>query len=275
MVRDFVRRLVDRCAARIASEIRRQSPGPSNREQYAAIAELSARYAKTDVGMKELRVFSQNGEDGVLAEILSRVGIGAGFFVEFGVEDGTECNTRFLAEVLGWGGVYFEPDTESFPLLEGRYANRHDVVTMKKLVTPETVNTLFTEACVPTTFDVLSIDVDGQDYWIWEAIEDFQPSVVVIEYNSALPAAERLVEARGQTHQWDETDSFGASIAALQGLGERKGYTLVYLEIAGVNAFFVRNEYANLFGPAPTMRSPNYWLRGRGHPPGAGEYVSV
>jgi hypothetical protein len=265
--------MIDRLAARIAYEVRRDTPG-TTREQYSAISELQRRYATADLGAHDLRVWSQNGEDGVLAEILARVGIGDGFFVEFGVEDGLECNTRFLAEVLGWSGVYFEPDPDKFPILSARFANRGDVVTVNEFVMPATVNAQFEAAGVPETFDVLSIDVDGQDYWIWEALDGYRPSVVVIEYNSSLPADERLVEPRG-AGPWDHTSYGSASIGALVQLGRRKGYELVHLELAGVNAFFVQTDHAARFAPVRAWRSPNLGLDGRGQRPGDGEYTRI
>src|SRR3974390_384214 len=110
-MRDPVRRVADRVARRIAFEIRRTAdPLPlQTREQYLAIALMrDRRQHDGDLSASELRVFSQNGEDGVLGEIFARIGADHRFFVEFGVEDGVECNTRFLAEVLGWSGVYIE-----------------------------------------------------------------------------------------------------------------------------------------------------------------------
>jgi hypothetical protein len=119
---------------------------------------------------------------------------------------------------------------------------------------------------------VLVIDVDGQDYWIWEALEGYSPRVVVVEYNSGLAAPESRVEPR-TSPAWDRSDHFGASLGALRALGEAKGYRLVHCELAGVNAFFVRDELARAFVEPPLPRGPNYGLRGHRHPPGSGSYV--
>ena len=162
-----------------------------------AVALLRDRY-KNDHGLStaELRVFSQNGEDGVLAEIFARIGTEQRFFVEFGVGTGVECNTRFLAEVLGWSGVYFEVDSNRFESLALRLGNRPDVVVAQRMVTPANINEEFAAAAVPPEFDLLSIDVDGQDYWIWEALRGYSPRVVVVEYNSGLAAEESRVEPK-------------------------------------------------------------------------------
>ena len=273
-MRDPLRRLVDRLARRIAYEVRndRRRYGET-REQYLAIASLRERYHDDGLSAAELRVFSQNGEDGVLAEIFSRIGVEARFFVEFGVESGVECNTRFLAEVLGWSGVYFECDPRGFDTLSRRLDNRPDITIAQRMVTPANINDEFAAADVPAEFDLLSIDVDGQDYWIWEALDGYAPRVVVIEYNSSLAADERLVEPKNISSTRDFSDFFGASLGAIRALGETKGYRLVHCELSGVNAFFVREDLAAAFVVPPVPRGPNFYLLGRGHPSGSGEYV--
>jgi hypothetical protein len=275
-MRDPVRRFVDRIARRVAYEVRNDSRRyGETRDQYLALSALRARYRDSGDGLAatELRVFSQNGEDGVLAEIFARIGAESRFFVEFGVESGVECNTRFLAEVMGWSGVYFECDAHSFDALSKRLENRPDITVAQRMLTPENVSAEFAAAGVPSDFDLLSIDVDGQDYWIWEAVEGFNPRVVVIEYNSSLAAEQRLVEPKAASGPKEFDDSFGASLGAVRALGERKGYRLVHCELAGVNAFFVRDDLAAPFTTPPVPRGPNYYLLGRGHPPGSGKLV--
>ena len=144
----------------------------------------------------ELRGLSQNGEDGVLAEILARIGAENRFFVEFGIESGREGNCVYLAQVAGWDGLFIEADPDLHRELSKRYAANGRVQTVQALVTPGNVEQLFADAGVPESLDILSIDVDGADYWIWEALEAYRPRIVVIEYNSALPADARLVQPR-------------------------------------------------------------------------------
>ncbi len=273
-MRNLIRWVVSRITRRIARQVWLQEPPPV-RSQYEAIALLATRYGFHSLSAAELRAFSQNGEDGVLAEIFSRIGTTNQFFVEFGVQDGLECNTRLLMEVLGWSGVYFEPDLESFPRLSARLQNRDDVLTLCEFVTPDNVNTLFAQAEVPAEFDLLSIDIDGQDYWVWDALEGFRPRVVVIEYNAALPVEPRVVEKKGAV--LDRRTSFnfvGASLGAMRDLGRRKGYTLVHAELAGVNLFFIRDDLANTFEPS-LARGSNHYLRGYTHPRPTGQTVEV
>lgn len=254
----------------------------SDRAVYLALAELRRRDEEIDAGPSphtedgpltpfELRVFSQNGEDGVLSEILRRIGAGERFFVEFGIESGREGNCVYLADVSGWRGLFIEPDADLFAELERKYRTDPGVQTVTARVTPSNVEELFSRAAVPAEPDVLSIDIDGQDYWVWEALSAYKPRVVVVEYNSALDPGRRLVEPPGGGHGWDGTAYTGASLDALCSLATAKGYRLVHTELAALNAFFVRADLAAGRFPdndrVPRRASPNYFLGGYEHPP--------
>jgi hypothetical protein len=217
----------------------------------------------------EYQVCSQNGEDGVLAEVLRRIGVRERTFVEFGVETGSEGNCVALADIGGWNGLFIEADPDAHHHLHQKYRWSDAVRTLHAAVTPQSVQDLFVRGGVPEQLDVLSIDIDGGDYWVWQAIEAYRPRVVVIEYNSALDPAQRLVQPADHA-AWDGTDFFGASLGALVELAGRKGYRLVHCELAGVNAFFVHGDEPGEF-PAPEdvqRRGPNYYLGAFGHPPG-------
>ena len=253
------------------------------RATYLALQALGARYGEhgragaetppaEDLTRHELRVFSQNGEDGVIEAILRRVGHGQPSFVEFGVEAGTEGNCIFLADVLGWPGLFMESDPAKFAFLEGKYAARPEVRTVQASVRPENVETLIRSAALPDEPAVLSIDVDGIDYWIWRALA-LRPRLVVIEYNAHLPRDAELVQPLEPEMAWDGTDYFGASLEALRRLAQGKGYRLVHTDLAGVNAFFVREDLGGPFLPEHrvAVRAPNYFLSGTGHPPHEGD----
>ena len=254
--------------------------GTDTRTTYLALAALAERYATHprgagvhgDLTPHELRVFSQNGEDGVIEEIMRRIGIGPRHFVEFGVESGIEGNCVFLADVLGWSGLFMEADPARFADLEGKYRHRPQVRTVRALVHPSNVNGLLRDAGVPEEPDVLSIDVDGIDLWIWAAIAGVRARVVVIEYNSSLDPAAALTQPLEPPMAWDGTAYFGASLGALRRVAAARGYRLVHTDVAGVNAFFVRADLAAPFPEeaAVPVRAPNYFLRGTGHPPHQG-----
>ena len=258
----------------------------TDRTIYLALAELARRYEAgavetTDGPLTryELRCFSQHGEDGVIAELLRRVGTVTRWFVEFGIETGREGNCVFLADVLGWDGLFIEPDPEAWGALQRKYAGTAPVRTVQSAVTPENVEEIFALAGVPAEPDVLSIDVDGRDYWIWSAITNYRPRVLVIEYNAALPVAERLVQRREHTAPWGGTNFFGASLQALVELGEQKGYRFVHTDLSGANAFFVRDDLGRDHPPsgndAVRRGEPNYFMIGYNHPhdPGTPGYV--
>jgi glycosyltransferase involved in cell wall biosynthesis len=252
----------------------------SDRARFASLAALHRAHAEIDGRANgasradrlegyELRGFSQNGEDGVLAEILGRIGVENRFFVEFGIESGREGNCVYLADVAGWDGLFIEAHPDLYRELSERYAGHSRVSTLQAHVTPENVEQLFADAGVPESFDILSVDVDGSDYWIWEALESFRPRIVVIEYNSALPAHSRLVQPRDHGG-WEGTNFQGASLGAMTRLAGQKGYRLVHTETSGVNAFFVADQLAGTHFPAPESipeRDPNYFQIGYHHPP--------
>jgi hypothetical protein len=237
--------------------LRLLDPKPSD-----AVAEL-------DLTGYEYQVCSQNGEDGVLVEIFRRIGVEDGWFVEFGVETGMEGNCVALADIAGWRGLFMEANPDTYHHLHHKYLWSDRVTTLHAAVTPENVQELFAQAGVPRRPDVLSIDIDGNDYWVWRAIDAYTPRVVVIEYNSGLDPDQRLVQPP-DTPGWDGTDFFGASLGALIDLAARKGYRLVHCELAGVNAFFVHTDEAGAFlAPEDVRRrGPNYFLGAFGHPPG-------
>ncbi len=243
------------------------------RRLYAAIGELAARHPAPEPGQAEdltryeYRVFSQNGEDGVLAELLRRLATAPRHFVEFGIGPGAEGNAVFLADVMGWAGCFIEPDPAGYADLERKYRPVERVETLQAAVTAENVEELFGRAGVPDEPGVVSIDVDGNDYWLWKALERYRPQVVVIEYNSSLDPHRQLVQPYDPEWRNSGKDFFGASLGALRALGESKGYRLVHTELAGVNAFFVRADLEARLpasGQVPA-RPPNFDLAGRRH----------
>lgn len=241
---------------------------------YSSLQILNSRSRITnrrevDLATSELRLFSQNGEDGVLNAILAAIGDSNKYFVEFGVSDGWSCNSRLLAEIFDWHGLFIEVDPNCYAALKQRYCNSAKVRCEDVAVTPANINKLFEAFGVPEKFGVLSIDIDGQDYWVWNALDGkYQPDVIIMEFNSALGMSVPVVEKEGaQSSQITET--WGASLAAMEGLANAKGYNLVHLEMAGVNAFFVKERIIKdkglIFHGIVDNRSPNYGLRGRNH----------
>lgn len=222
---------------------------------YANLATLAARHgAGPGLAGHELKVFSQNGEDGVLAEIFSRIGATNQWFVEFGIGGGLEGNSVLLADVHRWSGLFIEGSPELHDQLSWKYAGIDEVSTLQALVDAENVEALFESVGVPTDLDLLSIDIDGNDYWVWQAITRFRPRVVICEYNGMIDPRQRLVQPYDPTRGWDGTEHYGASLAALDELAVTKGYRLVHTDLTGTNAFFVRDEFADHFADCEPVR---------------------
>jgi hypothetical protein len=195
----------------------------------------------------EFSVFSQWGEDGLIAHLISRVPIERPWFIEFGVESYREANTRFLLMTHNWRGLVMDgSDQHIRDIKDDAVSWRHELDARHAFVTRDNINALIGEAGFTGDIGLLSIDIDGNDYWIWEAIDVVSPRIVIVEYNS-LFGAHRAVTVpydptfvRGKKHH--SNVYYGASIAALSQLAARKGYSLVGSNSAGNNAFFVRND---------------------------------
>jgi hypothetical protein len=194
----------------------------------------------------EFRRYSQNGEDGILLRIFSVIATTDRRFVEIGSGDATECNTRNLWEAWGWSGLLIEGDAE---LAAAADAGTPERVTVRHcFVTAENIDQEIRSGGVSGEIDLLSIDIDGNDYWVWRAIESVSPRVVVIEYNAAfgpevsatVPYVPHRVADFGRSLA--ERVYCGASLVSLVRLGADKGYALVGCDFAGVNAFFVRRD---------------------------------
>jgi len=183
-----------------------------------------------DLNLFEKKIYSQDGEDGILEAIFCKIRATNKYAVEFGVGNGEECNTRYLLTRKGWQGLQMDLGDDLPPTIKKEY------------VTPENVNLLFKKYNVPQEFDLLSIDVDSYDYWIWKALEGYRPRTVVIEYNSAIPATESIVINPDPKILKKYPESFGAGLLALSKLGKSKGYTLVACDSNGINSFFVRTD---------------------------------
>ena len=231
-----------------------------------------------DINLHEKKIYSQNGEDGIIDYIFSKIGTTNKFSVEFGVGNGFECNTIFLLEKKGWTGLMMDygadqeiqwkgvmskawsnkdlglvenikKDVRFFKKIIGRknrsVAFRLDIKNER--VTAENIQTLFKKYNVPKNFDLLSIDIDYNDYWVWKSITDYFPNIVVIEFNSSIPPTESRVVPYDSDAIWDGTNYFGASLLALKNLGLQKGYTLVGCDGNGVNAFFCKSNLVSDF----------------------------
>ncbi len=197
----------------------------------------------------EFRVFSQWGEDGIIQYLISRIPVENEVFVEFGVETYDEANTRFLLVNNNWSGLVIDADSESIEKIRSMSLYwRHDLTAVQGFVTENNINALIRDQGIEGDIGLLSIDIDGNDYWIWRAIEVISPRIVVIEYNSLFGCRHAVTvpyqEAFSRMRAHHSGLYFGASLKALCRLADEKGYVFVGTNSAGVNAFFVREDVA-------------------------------
>jgi hypothetical protein len=196
---------------------------------------------------REFRVFSQWGEDGLVDWLTTAVPIERRVFVEFGVQDYTEANTRFLLVHKNWSGLVLDSDEANVRAIQSRDTYwRHDLRASAAFVTAENIDSLLEGQGLRGDIGLLSIDIDGNDYWVWRAISVISPRIVVVEYNSRLgPERAVTIPYRADFRRNAAHHSmlyYGASLAALARLGREKGYALVCCNQAGNNAFFVRAD---------------------------------
>lgn len=181
----------------------------------------------TDLAKYARKHYSQCGEEGVLERIFELVGTTNKTSVEFGCGDGYNLsNTRLFCE-QGWTGHMWDSCHENEEI-------------KKHFITVENVNAIFAHHNVPHDFDLLSIDIDGNDYWVWRALQ-WQPRVVVIEFNAIFPVNVKCTVPYSPEFKHDGSDYYGASFALLCELGRQKGYVPV-CQLSDLNLFFVLEE---------------------------------
>jgi hypothetical protein len=200
----------------------------------------------------EFRVFSQYGEDGLIQYLIHKIPEIPQSFIEFGVESYVEANTRFLLQHEHWRGLIIDGSESNMDLVKKSDLYwKHDLQAIASFITKENINRLFRENGFSGEIGLLSIDIDGNDYWVWEAISEVNPVLVITEYNAHLgneraisvPYDAAFVRSKAHfSHLY-----FGASLPAFYHLAKKKGYSFVGCNHAGNNAFFVRDDFANRF----------------------------
>jgi hypothetical protein len=197
------------------------------------------------------QVFSQRGEDGVIQYLISQIAIPNKIFVEFGVENYTESNTRLLL-FNNWRGMVIDSSAKNIRFIKKDFIYwKYDITACQSFITKENINQLISTYTNCKDIGLLSIDIDGNDYWVWDAIDVIQPRIIVCEYNSAfgntlavsIPYAADFVKSTAHYSNL----YYGASLAALCYVAEKKGYDFIGATSAGVNAFFVRKDLSAPF----------------------------
>lgn len=217
----------------------------------------------------EHKIYSQHGEDGIINEIFRRIGACTKSFVEIGVESGLETNTTALL-AQGWTGAWLEASNKFSRKIRktfGKELSSGQLRLVTALVTPSNINDLL----AGSEADLISIDIDSDDFWVWQAIQA-RPRVLVIEYNGAFRSSAVWIREKNSSAGWNGTNYYGASLKAMELLGKSKGYVLVGCDFSGNNSFFVREDLAADRFCAPFtsenhFEPPRYFLLWRsGHP---------
>ena len=189
--------------------------------------------------------YSQNEEDGIIQEIFSRIGTTNKQFIEIGVGNGLENNTLYLL-LQGWQGLWIEGNSNFVEQIKNKFGfviENRALMVKHAWVKKDNINELISEKQKNNEeFDLLSLDIDGNDYHVLDAIDPLNARVIVLEYNSKYRPPVKWVMQYNPNHSFDESDYYGASLKSFEILLSKKGYKLVGCNLYGVNAFFVRAD---------------------------------
>ncbi len=210
------------------------------------------RQARSSLAAVEFKVFSQWGDDGIIQYLIQQLDFPNHTFIEFGIEDYRESNTRFLLMHDNWSGFVIDGSVRNIQKLQRAYFFwQYDLQAKAAFCDRDNINDLLQESGFDRQVGILHIDIDGNDYWVWQAIEVIEPIVAIIEYNSVF-GSDRAISIP-YTPDFDRHAAhhsnlyFGASLAALHHLAQAKGYAFIGCNSAGNNAYFVRRDkLANL-----------------------------
>ena len=198
----------------------------------------------------EFKVFSQWGEDGIINYLVENLNIENTTFIEFGVEDYEESNTKFLLLNRNWKGFVIDSSLDYINKIKNSQLYwKYSIIAFQAFITKENINQLMQSSGFKKQVGILSIDIDGNDYWIWNEINVIEPSIVIIEYNSRLGKEKSYVVPYDSNFKRKLAHYsmiyYGASLKALIKLATQKGYAFVCCNKAGNNAFFVKKELLN------------------------------
>lgn len=218
--------------------------------QAQTAAQANRRLARlTSLDRAEFCAFSQWGEDGIIDWLAERLPGIPQSFVEFGVEDYRESNTRLLLQLRNWRGLVIDGSSSHIESIRNQDIYwRHELTATCAFIDKDNINALIGEAGLVGEIGLLSVDIDGNDYWVWQAIDVVNPAIVVCEYNAVFGDIHPLTVPYDPSFQRTRAHHsnlyFGASLQAMITLGRSKGYTFVGTTSTGCNAFFIRNDHA-------------------------------
>ncbi len=198
----------------------------------------------------EFKVFSQFGDDGIIQYLINNIDISTYKFVEFGVGNYRESNTRFLLMNNNWEGIVFDCDSNYIKQLKSETIYwQHNLLAVHAFINKDNINSLLASNGFTGDIGILHIDIDGNDYWVWEAIDVIDPIIVIVEYNSIFGCNYAITipyqENFSRTSSHYSNLYFGASLKAFYLLAKNKGYEFVGSNNAGNNAYFIKKTKIN------------------------------
>ena len=215
------------------------------------LSELYKQRTSKNIQDYEFKVYSQNGEDGIIQYLINNIEIKNKVFVEFGVENYTEANTRFLLINNNWSGLIIDgSQTNMEQVRNSDLVWRYDLKAIDSFITKDNINELISSNGISGEIGILSVDIDGNDYWVYDAITVVNPQILIMEYNSLFGKNVKITTpydadfVRGQKHY--SNLYYGASISALADIANKRGYDLVGSNSFGNNLFFVRKDCNSL-----------------------------
>ncbi len=212
-----------------------------------SMARINAALTNNQFCDSEFKVFSQFGDDGLIQYCLSKIAPGIPkTFVEFGIQDYSESNTRFLLQGYAWSGLVIDGSSKFIKTLrDSDISWRNNIKSINAWITKENIDELVSSYGAQG-LGILSIDIDGNDYWIWEAIKSVDPWIVIVEWNALFgPKKKITVPYRAdfdRTAAHHSNQFYGASLSALDSLAKSRGFSLVGVNSAGNNAYFIKTQ---------------------------------
>ena len=203
-----------------------------------------------NIAKHEFKVFSQGGEDGIIQYLVNNLKIENKTFIEFGVEDFSESNCRFLLMKDKWKGFVVDGSEKNIKNLKNsNYFWKHDLQAIDKFINSSNIEDILSKSGFDKDLGILSIDIDGNDYYVLEKINNFKPRILICEYNSLFGSQRKISipydEKFNMTKAHYSNLYWGASLPALVFLANKKGYEFIYSCSNGINAFFVRKDLLN------------------------------
>lgn len=200
----------------------------------------------------EFQVFSQWGDDGIIQYLVNKIDIQHKTFIEFGVENYKESNTRFLLINNNWSGLVIDGSESNIQQIKDDPISwGYELHSVASFITAENINQLISDYLAlgyDKEIGILSVDIDGNDYWVWKAIDVINPAIVIVEYNSLLGSDKAITTPYDPSFVRNTKHNilyYGVSVNALNHLAASKGYTFIGCNSSGNNAYFIRNDKMN------------------------------